>query len=109
MRTEGMVALAGVQATLPPRGLLWPNPVRAGRGVALAFDLVGAAAEVSLEVFDVRGRALAHVGPVRESAGRRVLTWDGRDAAGCAVPAGVYFVRAMLGDREARHRVVVLR
>jgi len=101
--------LAGMQAALPPRGLLWPNPVRAGRGVALAFDLVGAAAEVSLEVFDVRGRALAHVGPVRESAGRRVLTWGGRDDAGCAVPAGVYFVRARLGDREARHRVVVLR
>jgi hypothetical protein len=104
-----VATLAGVQGALPPRGLLWPNPVRAGRGVALAFDLAGAAAEVSLEVFDVRGRALAHAGPVRESAGRRVLTWDGRDAAGCAVPAGVYFVRARLGDREARHRVVVIR
>jgi hypothetical protein len=97
--TQGVVALAGVQATLPPRGLLWPNPVRAGRGVALAFDLIGAAAEVSLEVFDVRGRVLAHVGPVREAAGRRILTWDGRDAAGCSVPAGVY-VRARLATAK---------
>ena len=100
------VPATAVEAALPPRGLLWPNPVRTGRGVSLAFDL--AEGLVALDVFDVRGRAIATVAARSEPPGRRVLAWDGRDAAGCAAPAGVYFVRARLGDRDVRHRVVVI-
>jgi len=106
--TTGGLVVAGVQAALPARGLLWPNPVRAGRGVSLAFDLADAAADVALEILDVRGRRIARIGPVRAAPGRRVFAWDGRDDAGRAVPAGVYFVRARLGVREAQHRVVVI-
>jgi hypothetical protein len=101
-------ATAALRATLPRQGLLWPNPVRSGRGISLAFDLV-ADAVVSLEVFDVRGRIIAAVAERSAAAGRHSLAWDGRDAAGQAAPAGSYFVRARLGDRDARHRVIILR
>ncbi len=109
--TSGTVlgAVAGVQRALPERGLLWPNPVRAGHGVSLAFDLASAAADVALEILDVRGRRIALIGPMTAAPGRRILAWDGRDGVGRTVPAGVYFARARLGDREARHRVVVIR
>ncbi len=100
-------ATGAVQAALPRRGLLWPNPVRAGGVVSLAFDLA-TEARVALEVFDVRGRAVSAVAARTEPAGRRLLSWDGRDDAGRAAPAGIYFLRARLGDRDARHRVVVI-
>jgi len=100
-------ATAAVQATLPRRGLLWPNPVRAGRAVSLAFELATEGL-VALEVFDVRGRAIAAVAAHFEAPGRRVIQWDGRDSDGRAAPAGIYFVRARLGDRDASHRVVIV-
>ncbi len=101
-------AMAGMQAALPRRGVLWPNPSRAGRAVSLAFDLA-VEGLVGLEVFDVRGRAIATVAAQLAAPGRRTLAWDGRDAGGRSAPAGVYFVRARLGDRDAQHRVVVIR
>jgi hypothetical protein len=49
----------------------------------------------ALEVLDVIGRRVRTI-----EAGEESRTWDGRDASGVRVPAGVYFVRAA-GDRDA--------
>ena len=37
------------------------------------------------------------------------LTWDGRDASGRPVPAGIYFVRARHDGRTENVRLVKLR
>lgn len=53
----------------------------------------------SLTIHDVAGRTLRTWRPARAETASTSWTWDGRDADGRAVPAGVYFVTAP--DAEA--------
>ncbi len=54
-----------------------------------------------LELFDAAGRRVRTLADRTFGAGATVVGWDGRDAAGAAAAAGVYFVRVTSGD--ARH------
>lgn len=89
---------AGPLATLE-LGVPTPNPSRGA--VRLALDLPAAGA-VEAGVFDLAGRRVASLAAGALAAGRHDLSWDGRDAAGRAVPAGVYFARvtSRLGTRS---------
>jgi hypothetical protein len=42
-----------------------------------------------------------------QSAGRHVASWDGRDARGARLPAGVYFVRLSFGQRVEAQKFVL--
>lgn len=71
------------------------------------FELGAPASETSrLEVFDAHGRlaALLWIWP-----GARAATWDGRDLAGRAAPAGAYFARVTTPRASAVARVTLLR
>ncbi len=66
-----------------------PNPARGG--IALRFSLPGSG-EARLEVLDVTGRRVwMRSGDF--AAGEHTLRWDGRDASGADVGAGLFFVR----------------
>lgn len=67
-----------------------PNP--APGGTRVRFLLAGAA-NVALDVLDVQGRAVRALSSGRREAGSHTIAWDGLDAAGAPVPAGLYFVR----------------
>lgn len=79
-RVPGAVRIAGSA----------PNPFNAG--TTIAFDLP-AAAQVRLEVLDLRGRRVAVLVDGRRDAGEHAVPWDGTDAAGRPVPSGVYRTR----------------
>jgi hypothetical protein len=83
-----------------------PNPFSGTTRISFASSTPGA---VRVGVFDMAGREVRSL--VVDGAGRSSssLTWDGRDHAGLLVPAGVYWVRASQGGREAATRVIVLR
>jgi hypothetical protein len=68
-----------------------PNPFRADLEVAFTLGRAGA---VSFAIYDVLGREVRAVarGTTLE-AGPQTLRWDGRDARGGEVGAGLYFVR----------------
>ena len=68
-----------------------PNPF--GTATSLAFEVPAGGGDVSLAVFDVRGRRVADLVRGVRPAGRHTATWDGRDSAGEHVASGVYFVR----------------
>lgn len=91
------------------RGLVFappaPNPTR--DGVRFAFDLAADGADVRLELFDVRGRAVRALAAGPRAAGRQTIAWDGRDANGARLPAGLYFARLRAGGEEAVQRVVL--
>jgi len=79
----------------------------AGRGRELgsgkpAGDRLGGA------VVDATGRWIAPLGPWHLSAIEQEISWDGRDAGGHAVPAGVYYLRVWtpLGLRTGRALIV---
>ncbi len=76
-----------------------PNPVR--ERASIRFDLPHPV-DVSLEIFDVRGRRVADLLEGLQAAGRRSLVWSTRGRA-----AGVYFVRLRTDGRTFTRRMIV--
>jgi hypothetical protein len=81
--------------------------VPAGNGAQISVTL-SAAATVSAEVLNIAGRVVKVVTTDRAmSEGVQSLTWDGRNAAGARVPAGVYLVRlSALSDDGGRSQAI---
>ena len=111
MRNELMQGLLAVPGDGPAGGAVprlaagAPNPF--SRATRLTFTLAHAG-PVSLRVFDVRGREVRTLVSETRGAGSHTLTWDGRDARGGGVPAGIYFVRLETGGRALARRIVRL-
>ena len=82
-----------------------PNPF-SGR-TTIRFD-VPVKSRVSLEVFDVSGRLVRTLEKGWMDAGRKGVTWDGRNASGRTTGAGVYFVRLEADDFRATRKVLRL-
>jgi photosystem II stability/assembly factor-like uncharacterized protein len=81
-----------------------PNPSRGELRLDLETDTAGAA---RVEVFDPQGRRVIELLDHRLEPGRHRLAWDGRDARGARVPAGIYYLRADLAGRASLTRRVV--
>jgi hypothetical protein len=73
------------------------------------------ASEATLTIFDAAGRevrawnGLRGGGGLGDGPGGRTLHWDGRDASGRAVPAGVYVCELRSGAHTARQKLMRLR
>ena len=83
-----------------------PNPFVTDTEIAYALP---AAARVSLRVFDVRGRLVRVLVDADSPAGVQRAHWNGRDATGRVVAAGIYFVKLNAGGAEAAQRLLRLR
>jgi predicted amidohydrolase len=79
--------------------LSYPNPFNAV--TQLSFDLP-LAANVSIQVFDLKGQLVSTLVNGKKSTGSYIVTWNGQDA-----PAGIYLVR-MEADAFSAVRKVVL-
>jgi hypothetical protein len=84
---------------------LGPNPFRGSATIDLSLPKDGL---IDLRVHDLAGREVRRLAASRFTAGPHSLTWDGRDAHGARVPAGIYFVRLRTADRESRQTIVKL-
>jgi plastocyanin len=84
----------------------WPNPTRAGASFRFALPRAG---DVRIEVFDAQGRLVAT--PVHRAfeAGTFGGSWDGRNTAGGAATAGVYYLRLAAPDVHQVERVTIER
>ncbi|MDY0109026.1 MAG: S8 family serine peptidase [Candidatus Krumholzibacteria bacterium] len=83
-----------------------PNPFNPR--TEIAFELAHEQA-VQVAIFDPRGRRVSILAERRLPAGRHRLAWDGRDAAGRDLAAGVYLVRLQAGVTVDRMRVLLVR
>jgi glucose/arabinose dehydrogenase len=83
-----------------------PNPFRGA--LRLVFTLPEAA-KVRLSVLDVQGRLQRLLAEASMPPGRHAVIWEGRDADGHMVPAGIYFVHLTAGDRHVVQRTVRVR
>lgn len=85
----------------------YPNPFNAS--VQIPFAVWQANTPVELTVHDVLGRAVRILtsGPV--AAGRHVLHWDGRNAAGEPVGNGAYLVQLRAGSQRAVGKVMLIK
>jgi hypothetical protein len=80
-----------------------PNPFE--RSTLIGFDL-SCAGNVELALYDITGRRLRTLAGGWHPAMRYVLTWDGRDSGGRAVPGGVYFLRLDTQQKRESRRVI---
>lgn len=77
-----------------------PNPFAESTRISFTLPTKGTA---RLTVTDVSGRTLRTLFEGEAAAGRRDVTWDGRDDAGHVVSSGVYFFRV---ESEGRVRTI---
>ncbi len=85
----------------------WPNPTT-GR-MDLVFVL-GEVLPLRAEIRDVAGRRIRSLLDGRlQPVGRDSISWDGRDAAGHVVPAGLYWVLVEAGAMHDARRFAVIR
>ncbi|MBN2170220.1 MAG: hypothetical protein JW819_02735 [Candidatus Krumholzibacteriota bacterium] len=104
-REDGTAAPGGPAAgarALPA----WPNPFRDRTTLRLDLPRGG---RLAAAVYDLRGRLVRRLDGTRAADGGDLLVWDGTDAAGRPVPAGLYLVRARAGGEERLARVLRLR
>lgn len=83
-----------------------PNPFTGGTRIRFALP---DSKPVSVKVYNVEGRLVRTLADKQFAAGRHTLDWDGRDAKGRDVTAGVYFYRFSAGSFEAEKKMVVLK
>jgi hypothetical protein len=82
-----------------------PNPARRSATISLGLPSHG---QTSVAIFDAGGRLIRMIADGAYPAGRRLVTWDGLNAGGKPVPAGVYFVRAEFGGTVLQQRIVIV-
>ncbi len=97
-------------AQAPPAALAFaaPAPNPASGPVRFAFALPRAAT-VALRVLDAQGRLVRTLADGARGAGAHALAWDGRDASGRPVAAGLYFADLRAGGERATRRIAIVR
>ncbi len=84
----------------------FPNPVRTGTQLVLQSPRM---IPVALLVLDARGRMVRDLGQRELTAGMNRTSWDGRDATGSLVPAGIYFAVTRPEGIATPRKLVVVR
>ena len=85
----------------------YPNPFNAS--VQIPFAVWQANTPVELTVHDVLGRTIRTLTSGTVAAGRHVLHWDGRNAAGELVGNGAYLVQLRAGSQRAVGKVMLIK
>lgn len=107
------IASTGVRSPSPPSAptsvLGPPSPMPARHAMSLPFRLAGSA-DVSLAIYDLRGRLLRTLDRGALAAGPHSVEWDLRDERGVATATGVYFCRLLVDGSPANtRRLLVVR
>ncbi len=83
-----------------------PNPFNPATTIRYALPRAG---DVSLRVFDLRGRLVRTLVDGHQPAGDHTVRWDGRTSAGGAAASGVYLYRLQTGEESRQRRMTLVR
>ncbi len=100
-------AIAAETTTTPSAFVLganYPNPFNPATTIPLA--LPADASEVALTIYNVLGQPVRRVWAGSLAAGAHRLAWDGRDAQGQPVAAGVYWYRLQVDDQTHTRKMI---
>ena len=84
----------------------YPNPFNPS--TRIRYELPRRA-EVSLRIFDQRGRLVRTLLEEEQGAGRKEVLWDGRAQNGARVASGIYFYRLKAGDALAQRKMTLVK
>jgi hypothetical protein len=96
---------SGIAAGAPTLGFPTPNPAVDQVRFTLHLPRRG---EITLSVFDVRGRKMRSLLAANLEAGERAVSWDGLDERGARCRPGLYYVRLAVGGQVVSSRSVAL-
>jgi immune inhibitor A len=82
-----------------------PNP--ASGAASIDYD-VTRDGQISLNVYDARGRLVENLVDQPHMRGHFTVTWTGRNATGTPRSPGIYFIRLEAGDEVATRKVVLI-
>jgi formylglycine-generating enzyme required for sulfatase activity len=85
---------------------VFPNPFNPQTTVAFTVPQAG---QVSVQVFDMRGRLVDTLVRGSHDAGEHRVSWDGRDASGRSVGAGVYLVWVVTPTSSTTERAMLVK
>jgi FlgD Ig-like domain len=83
-----------------------PNPFSRAATIRFSLPKTGPA---TLDILDLGGRRITTLLERELSAGAHAARWDGRDHGGHDAPAGVYFVRLIVGGRMTARKLLLVR
>lgn len=89
-------------------GVNYPNPFRVASETWIPYTLTRDT-QVRLAVYDVLGRELRTLVSTHQSAGSRLVSWNGRDQHGDAVPAGMYMYRLETADGVVSRTLTIVK
>jgi flagellar hook assembly protein FlgD len=81
-------------------------PSVARRRATVVLNVPDARAACRLQVYDARGRVVRDFGL---QSSKRIVSWDLRDDRDRDLPAGVYFIRLVTGNRVVTDKAVIVR
>ncbi|MBN1464309.1 T9SS type A sorting domain-containing protein, partial [candidate division KSB1 bacterium] len=87
-------------------GQNYPNPFNPS--TAIEYDLA-AAGQVSIKIYDIRGRLVKVLVDMHQPAGRYKVKWDATNSAAVKMPSGIYFYSLRAGDVQFSRRMVLLK
>jgi len=100
--------LANAQALDLPLLGVWPNPFNPDAVIRCFVPARIAGNEVSLAVFDARGRCVKDFGTVRTGADNRFV-WTGTDKAGATLASGMYVVRLKAKNSSLVRKITMMK
>jgi hypothetical protein len=106
-----VTAVPGAENPGPPMMLApgFPNPFSAATTIRFRIPDGGRGeADVDLTIFDALGRRVVTLARGRHASGDYEVSWDGSDAAGRRVGAGVYFSRLRAGHTSVTRKLIAL-
>ena len=105
---QGTPATAVASETTTPTtfalGANYPNPFNPATTIPLVVP--AGTRNVNLTIYNVLGQPMRQVWTGPLPAGEHELTWDGRDAQGQPVAAGVYVYRLQVGEQTRTRKMV---
>lgn len=102
----GVAAVDAVPGALTTGLSVHPNPFNPT--TTFSFQLAGTE-DVTLEVFDLRGRRVLVLAAETLGAGSHRFVWDGRDQTGQSVGSGVFVGYLKAGDQVAVQRLTLVK
>src|SRR5205814_6470963 len=85
---------------------LGPSPNPAQGAMRFGYALPGREDRVEIGIYDVGGREVRRESLGPKDAGLYSWVWNGKDAAGQKVPAGVFFARLQVGARTLTEKAL---
>lgn len=103
---EGRLRLPQTQLKISASLEVFPNPFASHTNIRYHLNEAG---QVSLNIFDLQGRLIQQLQQTYLEEGDYQVQWDGTDAGGYPLPAGMYLIQLKMGKEVLNKKVLLQR